>query len=102
STVGNFYNTTKYVVMNEDVWNSLSEEDQQIIRDISEDMVTRSAEMFDEWTEIGIESAAEKNVEVYELGEAELDEWKEYIMPTVENWIQNVEDQGLPGQEVYD
>jgi len=102
STVGNFYNTTKYVVMNEDVWNRLSEEDQQIIRDISEEMVTRSAEMFDEWTQIGIESAAEKGVEVYELSEEELNEWKEYIMPTVENWIKNVEEKGLPGQEAYD
>lgn len=102
STVGNFYNTTKYVVMNEDVWNSLSEEDQEIIREISEEMVTRSAEMFDEWTQIGIESADEKGVEVYELSEAELEEWKEYIMPTVENWIKKVEEKGLPGQEVYD
>src|SRR5690625_2229766 len=63
STVGNFYNTTKYVVMNEDVWNSRSEGDLEILRDISEEMVTRSAEMFAEWTQSGIESAGEKGVE---------------------------------------
>lgn len=103
ATVGNFYSTTMFVVMNEDLWNDLSEEDQNTIEELTtQSMVDRTGEIFDEYTEEAIASATEKGIEIYELDEDELDEWSEYINPTVENWIHNVEDKGLPGQELYD
>ncbi len=68
----------------------------------SERMVERTGEVFDEVGQQAIEQAKEKGIEFYELSEEELDEWKEYINPTIDNWIKNVEDRGLPGQEVYD
>lgn len=102
-TVGNFYATTMFVVMNEDLFNSMSPEDQETIMKLaSERMVERTGEVFDEVGQQAIEQAKEKGIEFYELSEEELDEWKEYINPTIDNWIKNVEDRGLPGQEVYD
>lgn len=103
ATVGNFYSTTMFVVMNETIWNELSEEDQAAIKDVTgEKMAIKTGEAFDAFGQMAIEGAKEKGVEIYELTEQELAEWSEYINPTIENWINNVEDKGLPGQEVYD
>lgn len=102
-TVGNFYATTMFVVMNEDLFNSMSEEDQQTILDLAgERMVESTGDVFDQVGQEAIEQAKEKGIEFYELSDDELDEWKEYINPTIDNWIKKVEDRGLPGQKVYD
>lgn len=102
-TVGNFYATTMFVVMNEDLFNSMSEEDQQTILDLAgERMVESTGDVFDQVGQEAIEQAKEKGIEFYELSDEELDEWKEYINPTIDNWIKKVEDRGLPGQKVYD
>lgn len=103
ATVGNFYSTTMFVVMNKDIWNDMSEEDQAVIKDLTgEKMAIKTGEIFDEYGQMAIEDAKEKGVEVYELTEDELADWNEYINPTIENWIHNAEDKGLPGQKVYD
>lgn len=103
ATVGNFYSTTMFVVMNEDVFNSLSTEDQETIKELTgERMAEKTGEVFDQFGLDAIEQAKEKGVEIYELSDEELAEWSEYINPTIENWINNVEEKGLPGQELYD
>lgn len=103
ATVGNFYSTTMFVVMNEDIWNELSEEDQSTIKELAgERMATKTGEIFDQFGKDAVDQAKEKGVEVYELSDGELAEWSEFINPTIENWINHVEDKGLPGQQVYD
>ncbi|MEI3612155.1 TRAP transporter substrate-binding protein [Pseudogracilibacillus sp. SO30301A] len=103
ATVGNFYSTTMFVVMNEDVFNSFSPEDQETIQELTGDkMIEKTGEVFDQFGQEAIEQAKEKGVEIYELSDDELAEWSEYINPTIENWIDNVEEKGLPGQELYD
>ncbi|MEI3610289.1 TRAP transporter substrate-binding protein [Pseudogracilibacillus sp. SO10305] len=103
ATVGNFYSTTMFVVMNEDEFNSLNDEDQTLLQDLTgEAMVKTTGETFDQFGKEAVEQAEEKGIEIYELSDAELEEWSEFINPTIENWIENVEGKGLPGQEVYD
>ena len=103
ATVGNFYSTTMFVVMNEGVWNDLSEADQTTIRDLTGDaMVKKTGEIFDQFGAEAVEQVKEKGIEIYELSDAELEEWSKFINPTIESWINKVEDKGLPGQEVYD
>ncbi|SHG64226.1 TRAP transporter substrate-binding protein [Ornithinibacillus halophilus] len=103
ATVGNFYSTTMFVVMNEEAFDSLAEEDQEAIRELTgEKMAQRTGEVFDQFGADAVEQAKEKGVEIYELSESELAEWSEFINPTIENWINSVNEQGLPGQEVYD
>ncbi|WP_229740730.1 TRAP transporter substrate-binding protein [Ornithinibacillus halotolerans] len=103
ATVGNFYSTTMFVVMNEDAFDSLSEEDQETLMELAgERMAKKTGEVFDQFGAEAVEQAKEKGVEIYELSEVELAEWSEYINPTIENWINNVEGKGLPGQKVYD
>ncbi len=103
ATVGNFYSTTMFVVMNEEAFNKLSDEDQETIMELAgERMATKTGEIFDQFGGEAVEQAKEKGVEIYELSEAELAEWSEFINPTIENWINNVNEKGLPGQKVYD
>src|SRR5699024_3321129 len=103
ATVGDFYMTTFYVVMNEDSWEALSDEQQTAIQElIEEKMSIEAGKVFDQVGQEAVEQAKEKGIEIYELSEQELVEWKKYIDPTIEKWIDKMEDQGLPGQEVYD
>src|SRR5699024_8638722 len=103
ATVGNFYSTTMFVVMNEDEFNAMDEDDQTLVREIaSEEMLQKTGETFDQFGQEAVEQAKEKGIEIYELSEDELAEWSEFINPTIENWIEKVEEKGLPGQEIYD
>lgn len=102
ATVGNFYSTTMFVVMNEGLWDDLSEEDQATIKELTgERMVNKTGELFDQLAQEAVAQAKEKGIEIYELSDDELVEWSEYINPTIETWIDNVEEKGLPGQQLY-
>lgn len=103
ATVGNFYMTTFYITMNEDSWNDLGDDDRQAIEDmVGEKMAIKAGTNFDKVGARAIEKSEEKGVEIYELSDSELEEWKVLINPTIEKWIQKLEDKGLPGQELYD
>lgn len=103
ATVGNFYMTTFYITMNEDTWDSLGEENQEVIEGlVGERMALKAGANFDDVGQRAIDKSKEKGVEIYEIPEDELEEWNEKINPTVEKWIQKLEDKGLPGQEIYD
>src|SRR5690625_3103344 len=103
STIGNFYTTTMFVVMNENLFNELSEEDQNTLKQLAgENMVKNIGEAFDKIGAESLAQAEEKGIEIYELSDAELKEWSKYINPTIENKINSINDKGLPGQEVFD
>lgn len=103
ATVGNFYSTTMFVTMNKDIYDDMDEEDQQLIKDATgEKMSEKTGEIFDEYRGEATEQAKEKGVDIYELSDDELDEWNEYIEPTIQNWIDDVEEKDLPGEEVYE
>lgn len=103
ATVGNFYSTTMFVVMNEDIWNDLSEEDQATMKELTgKKMAEQTGKVFDKFGQDAIEQAKEKGIEIHELSEEELKDWRKYINPTIEKWIKNVDEKGLPGQKVYD
>ncbi|MBC5638044.1 TRAP transporter substrate-binding protein [Ornithinibacillus sp. BX22] len=103
ATVGNFYSTTMFVVMNEDVFNRLNQGDQDMLLELAgERMAKKTGEVFDQYGRDAVEQAKVKGVEIYELSSTELAEWNEFINPTIESWINQVEGKGLPGQAVYD
>ena len=61
ATVGNFYSTTMFVVMNEDEFNSLNDEDQTLLQDLTgEAMVKTTGETFDQFGKEAVEQAEEK------------------------------------------
>ncbi|GAA0440326.1 C4-dicarboxylate TRAP transporter substrate-binding protein [Lentibacillus halophilus] len=103
ATIGNFYSTTMFVVMNQGVWDDLSKKNQEAINELTgKRMAEKTGERFDQFGKDAVKQAKDKGVEIYELSDDELNNWKEYIEPTIQNWIDDVEDRGLPGQKVYD
>ena len=103
ATVGNFYLTTFYAVMNEDVWNDLGEETQEQLQTIlDKELSLKAGDSYDTVGNAAQEAAEENGMEIYELDEKELEEWATYINPTIEDWIEDMNDRGLPGQEIYD
>ena len=57
---------------------------------------------FDADYEENIEIAKEHGVEIYELPEEERKKWEEATEVVHENWVEDMEEQGLPGREVLD
>lgn len=88
-------------IMNLDVWNSLPSDIQQVFEDNRE---FRTSEYIDAWeqiTEDGIEYALEQGVEFIELAPEELAEFHELVKAVAEERAKELDDQGLPGTEIY-
>lgn len=88
-------------LMNKDFWNSLPSDIQEIIDDINVELaqqhiVDQQAAIDQAWTDL------EEYITVYTISEDEMDRWRQTVAPITDQWIANMEDQGLPGQEAYD
>ncbi|WP_240376818.1 TRAP transporter substrate-binding protein [Bacillus piscicola] len=102
-TVGDFYMTTFYAVMNQDSWDSIDEETQNEMAEVKGEYMSKLVgETLDGRAEEAIQAAKDAGAEFYELDEGEIEEWKEYMQPAIDEWIKDKEEKGLPGQEVYD
>ncbi|AXF57038.1 TRAP transporter substrate-binding protein [Salicibibacter kimchii] len=101
-TVGDFYFTTFFGVMNQNSWNSIDEEDQEAIKEIMGEETARTAgEIIDERSDEAMEAAVESGAEIIELNDDKLEEWEEEMQPVIDDWINRMEEEGLPGEEVY-
>ena len=67
------------VVMNEDSWNRLSEEDRQIIRQASEDTEQFARKTAQEYEDRAMKELTEKGVKINEVDD--IDEWIEAVKP---------------------
>ena len=103
ATIGNFYSTTMFVVMNENAFERLDAEDQETLKQLTgARMAKQTGEAFDDIGRQAKEKAEKQGMEIYELSEQELEEWNKFIHPTIEKWIEKLEKRGLPGQQLYD
>lgn len=91
-----------YIAMNEDLWNSLPAEYQQIIMDISAEMVEEAAGLFDEIDAEGKAFGEENGVIFQQMSEQEQARFSEALVPYVENWIAETAALGLDAQGTYD
>ncbi len=97
------YVSPQVMFMNQETWESLSEEDQQIIENASgKEMALTSAGTYDEQYHGGYEAMEEGGVEIYALSDEEVETFREAASPVVDYYIDRLEDDGLPGQETYD
>ena len=91
------------VFMNQETWDSLSLEDQELISSLTEEhMAIQGGQIYDEGKETGRNLAIEGGVQIYEAPLDVQEQWQERTNTLVENWITSIERRGLPGQELYD
>ncbi|WP_099303133.1 TRAP transporter substrate-binding protein [Bacillus sp. Marseille-P3800] len=103
ATVGDFYMSTFYTVMSENSWTSLNSSEQTIFTETAGARMSLIAgENFDKRTQEAQEAAQDANVSIYELPEDELTRWRTHIDPVIDQWIDRMEHQGLPGRQVYE
>lgn len=102
-TVVDAYVATMFLVINLDSWNQISAGDQAIIEGlIGSTMSETAGAAYDSARGVGLSTAQAANITIYELPPAELANWEAAVAPLHQQWIDDVEALGLPGQEIYD
>ncbi len=102
-TVGNFSATPFFSVMNKDTYNNLSESDQELLKGlVGEERSAEAGRVFDVDGQKGKELAKENGAEFIELTDEQLKPWKDALKDVTQGWIQDMEKEGLPGQEIYE
>jgi TRAP-type C4-dicarboxylate transport system substrate-binding protein len=90
-----------FIVMNKDTWNKLPADIQKIIDEINQEEIQTHLNTFAELEKQSLEML-ESELEVYTLSAEEEARWKQAVAPIAEQWVKDVEAQGLPGQEALD
>ncbi|BAQ08585.1 TRAP system periplasmic protein [Bacillus sp. OxB-1] len=102
-TIGNFSVTPFFSVMNTDIFNSFTEEDQKLIHELGgRHMVEVIGQTTRKTAEDGRKIAEENGVEIIELSGDNLAAWEEALTPISEKWVSDLEAKGLPGQKIFD
>jgi TRAP-type C4-dicarboxylate transport system substrate-binding protein len=93
------YTTSMFVVMNNDKWESLPDNVKQVFDEVSSEWVDKHGNAWDQADEEAREYVNELGKEVLALNEAQKAQWKNAVEPILEEYVQQCEDKGLPGQE---
>jgi TRAP-type C4-dicarboxylate transport system substrate-binding protein len=94
------YNAIHYLAMNKDTWNSFPEDIQEAISKVNEEFFEEVAsEHFDKFNQEGLEYGIEHGDEVIELSEEELQRWIDLLIPHQQEYAQELNEKGLPGDE---
>ncbi|GEL76975.1 TRAP transporter substrate-binding protein [Tenuibacillus multivorans] len=102
-TVGNFSATPFFSVMNKDTFNSMSEEDQELLKSlVGTERSAEAGRVFDIDGQEGRKLAEENGAEFIELTDEQLKPWKDALESVTQSWIDEMEAEGIPGQEIYD
>ncbi len=97
------YNMVFMKVMNWDTWNALPEEVQEIIEEVNTQTVEKYGKLRTDHTVAGQEYGVEEHgMEVIELEEDEYQRWLEETEPVLDDYIEKLNEEGLPGEEIMD
>lgn len=94
---------TFVAVMNQDVWNSLPSDIQQIIEELNYEMTVFTGEYLDNHVAESIEwSKKEHGVEILTLTDEEKKKWDSMLLEMQEEYVNQLEGNGLPALEFRD
>lgn len=97
------YTTSFYVVMNQAKFDSLPEDVQAAIDELSgQALVEKFGPWWNQWDQAGIQDIKETGNPVVELSDAERDRWREALAPVIEAYLDEIEGQGVANaREIY-
>ncbi len=98
----NCYVAAQYLVVNNDVWDSLTPDTQQVLLDLGREYSLKAAEVYDAAYVTVFQKAIDEGIEIYELPEDELAGWLEIGQGVTDDWIAEREAEGVPAQDMYD
>ncbi len=101
-TEGDFYTTNFVISMNKTVWESLSQEDQDIINGLIDKYRDLSAEVYAADAARGKQLAEETEIKINVLSDEDKKEFAKALEPLHDSWVEEMENEGLPGKEVHE
>jgi TRAP-type transport system periplasmic protein len=93
------YTTSMFVVMNNDAWNRLSPELQQVFTDVSNEWVAKHGQAWDQADQEGQAFIEELQHEVITLDEAEQQRWQTAVQPVLDEYVAATTEKNLPGKQ---
>jgi TRAP-type C4-dicarboxylate transport system substrate-binding protein len=97
------YGTTFLLTMNEGTYNKFAGENLEILNSLTgREMSLKAGRKYDESAIEAWEMAEKEGIPVKKLTPEEVEKWEEVTKAVIEKWIQDMEDKGINGQEIYD
>lgn len=97
------YNNLFFITMNLDKWNSLDPKDQEAIETVNEQFFNDVAiNLWDEQNKSALDYALKEGMEVITLSDEEQARWISLIEPIQDSYVTQMNQRGLPGQEILD
>lgn len=95
ATIG--YTTAMFVTMNKSKWESLPEDLQAVITEVSDEWIDRHGAAWDEADEEGLAFIRELGKDETALSEEEQARWREAVQPILDEYTEACASKGLPG-----
>ncbi len=102
AVVTDFGCVTEGVVMNQNTWDSLSEDQKEIVEEVTENPYELTGGLSEAAIDDTIDELPDMGdgIEFYQLPEDEAERWHErFEEEVVTDWVDNLEEDGLPGRE---
>lgn len=94
------YTTGFFVVMNKDKWNTISAEDQKIIRAINEEWAFKHGKAWDDSDVEGIRFFLKQGNMIVGLEPDESERWVKAVRPVIEEYQNELDGKGFNGKEI--
>jgi TRAP-type C4-dicarboxylate transport system substrate-binding protein len=96
---GASYSTGFFVVMNKDKWNALPSDIQKIIEKVNEEWIEKTARVWDEIDKAGKDFTLKLGNQFISLSKEENERWAKAVNPILDEYVKNMKEKGLPGEE---
>ena len=96
------YTTTFAVFMNKNKWNSLTPEQQNIIREINAEFALKHGLSWDKADELGMAFFNEKGGQVITQSDEEAQKWADQAASVIDDYVKSVSEKGVDGNAVVD
>jgi TRAP-type C4-dicarboxylate transport system substrate-binding protein len=97
---GSSYSTGMFVVMNKEKWNALPPDVQGIIEKVNEEWIEKQGRTWDEIDKEGRDFTLNLGNSITPLPKEEDARWAKAVKPILDEYVKNMSDKGLPGDEV--
>ena len=93
------YSMTFWVAMNKKKWDSLPQDVRATIEQINEEWIDKTGKAWDEIDAEGVEFSKSKGHEFIQLSPQEDERWAKALLPLRDDYVKEMKQKGLPGDE---
>ena len=98
-TLAYFHVAPFFVCMNQQKWDSLPDDVKKVFTEVSREYIDIAGDVWDKASADGLQYAKDQGLEIIELPAEELAKWHAAYQPLADEFVKNMKEKGLPGQE---